>query len=49
MKKVDVKKFLVQFFVEKFLPHVFSFLHESPGGVTGTATESTIGLVFLVE
>ena len=47
MKKVDVKKFVVQFFVKKFLPHAFSFLHESPGGVTYTATESSLWLVFL--
>ena len=29
----------------KFLPHVPSFHHEAPGGVTATAIESTFGLV----
>lgn len=36
-------------FCEEFLPHVSSFQQEAPGGVTGTATESTLGLVFLLE
>ena len=28
------------------MPHVSSFLHEAPGGVTDTVTESSFGLVF---
>ena len=28
------------------MPHVSSFLHEAPGGVTDTATESSFGLIF---
>ena len=46
-KKIDSKKIIVQFFVKKFLPHAFSLLHESPGGVTDTASESSLWLVFL--
>jgi hypothetical protein len=40
---------LLYIFCEEFLPHVSSFQQEAPGGVTGTATESTLGLVFLLE
>ena len=46
---VNFEKICCTVFVKNFCLMYSSFQQEAPGGVTGTATESTIGLVFLLE